>query len=110
VPLPRRQFADSQTDASGCTSFSGTILGGGCVNSLSVYAQGVFLATIPVRINSPDHVPASPCFVDASDMSGLAGHLGNPGAYSICFDYNEDGIIDASEIAYFAYALHAQCQ
>jgi hypothetical protein len=36
--------------------------------------------------------------------------LGDPSAYSICFDWNESGAIDAGEIAYFAAVLGAECQ
>jgi hypothetical protein len=109
---PGGNNADAATDANGMTTFSGTIRGGGCVESLSIFADGVGLCTVPIKTNSPDHLPASPCFVDASDLSGLATDLGNPARYNICKDYNETGppTIDASDLSFFAQFLGTSCQ
>jgi hypothetical protein len=109
---PGGNNADAPTDVNGSTTFSGTIQGGGCVSSLSIFADGVLICTIPVKTNSPDHVPASPCAVDASDLGALATKLGSVANYDICFDYNESGppTIDASDLAFFATLLGAGCQ
>jgi hypothetical protein len=98
--------ADSPTDSNGWTEFSGTIAAGGCASSLTLYVEGVAAAApIPIRINSPDTGSASACLVAQSDLAAFAAHLGNPALYSICFDYNESGVIDASDFAFFAAAL-----
>ena len=103
--------ADAPTDENGWTSFSGTIRGGGCATHLSLFADGLGVAQIPIRINSTDMATASPCNVDASDLAGFAERLGRPESYSICFDYNESGppTIDASDLAFFASSLGSQC-
>lgn len=108
---PGGNLADAATDSFGHTRFTGTIRGGGCAQSLSVYADGVFIGTLPVKINSPDHVPASPCHVDAADLSSLAGVLGNSLLYSFCYDYNETGppTINAGDLSYFAALLGVEC-
>jgi hypothetical protein len=109
---PGGNVADNATDVNGATTFSGTIRGGGCVSSLQIFADGILICTIPVKTNSPDEVPASPCAVDASDLSALANKLGSIVNYDICFDYNESGppTIDASDVAFFAALLGAGCQ
>jgi hypothetical protein len=109
---PGGNIADAATDINGHTTFTGTIRGGGCVENLQVYADGVAIgAALQVKTNSPDHVPASPCAVDASDLAALASKLGIVAQYNICFDYNESGgpTIDASDLAFFASLLGAQC-
>src|SRR5512143_1294054 len=58
-----------------------TIAPNGAGETFAVLADGVALCTIPVKTNSPDAVPASPCAVDASDLGSLATHLGNSLAY-----------------------------
>jgi len=110
---PGGNIADAATDANGSTTFSGTIRGGGCVESLSIFADGVGICTRnDLKTNSPDHVPASPCFVDAGDLAGLAAVLGSIPGYTICKDYNESGppTVDASDLAFFASLLGAACQ
>src|SRR5262245_5869343 len=69
---PGGNIADVDTDIHGRTTFSGTISGGGCAQSLTVYMDGVPLGTLPVNINSPDTRASSPCFVDAGDVAALA--------------------------------------
>lgn len=109
---PGGNVSDAATDINGMTTFSGTIAGGGCVENLQIFADGVLICTIPVKTNSPDHVPASPCAVDGSDLSSLAVVLGNIAAYNICYDYNESGppTIDGSDLSFFATLLGAGCQ
>lgn len=112
---PGGNIADAATDSDGRTTFTGTIRGGGCAASLVVFAGGSAIGVTSggldnVAVNSWDHVPASPCFVDAGDLAGLATRLGVPANYTICSDFNEDGFIDAGDIASFAARLGAACQ
>ena len=109
---PGGSIADAPTDITGTTTFSGTIAGGGCAEMHSIYVEGLFIGTIPVKINSTDAVSASPCFTDGADLSALAARLGRPEAWSICFDYNESGppTIDAGDLAFFASTLGAACR
>lgn len=121
---PGGNGADAFTDANGCTQFSGTMRAGGCVSSLTCFADGVSLGTVQrngkcgttadfrtVKINSTDAGVSSPCFTDASDLAALATKLGSVPNYNICFDYNETGtVIDASDLAFFASLLGAACQ
>lgn len=102
--------ADRPTDADGWTEFTGTIAGGGCAQGLDLYVDGIFMASIPVNINSTDSGTASPCQTDAGDIGLLASKLGDPGAWDICFDYNESGQpIDAGDLAFLASHLGAAC-
>jgi len=117
---PGGNIADAATDLNGRTQFSGTIRGGGCVSSLTAFADGIaiprkFGSLAALQTNSWDALPASPCFVDAGDLSALAARLGSSaippvGAYSICSDWNEDGFIDAGDVSSFAQQLGAACQ
>jgi hypothetical protein len=106
-------IADGPTDAQGMTTFSGTIRGGGFASQISVYVQGILIATIPVKINSPDAPQASPCAVDASDLAAWSAargaFVGSPN-YSLAMDFNEDGAIDASDLAFWSSARGAMCQ
>jgi len=109
---PGGNVADAATDANGSTTFSGTIRGGGCVENLSIFADGVNVCTIPVKTNSADRPPASPCAVDAGDLAAFAVALGSIPNYTICFDLNESGppTVDAGDLAGFASFLGAGCQ
>lgn len=100
--------ADAPTDTDGMTTFTGALRGGGVADSLVVRALGVDLGYVPVRINSPDHTPVSPCSVDAGDISFFANYLGSS-RYSICCDFNEDGAIDASDLSYLATSRQQSC-
>lgn len=109
---PGGAIADVPTDLEGRTRFTGTIRGGGCVESLSIYFSGFFIGTVPVKTNSPDTGGAGfMCTVDASDLSEFATHLGIPAAYSICFDFNESGppTIEAGDLSMFASVLGSTC-
>lgn len=103
IPL----MATQVTDAQGWTEFTGTFRAGGCTEQVGLYATGVFLGFVQLRINSPDSGTASPCAVDASDIGALSERLGVPARYDFCFDYNDDGAIDAGDLALFATALGA---
>lgn len=102
-------YASQPTDADGWTEFTGTVRGGGCTDRLMLFVDGVGTAYVPIRVNSADAVPASPCAVDASDLSALAARLGVASLYTICADTNEDGSIDASELSALADVLGARC-
>ena len=102
-------MAAQATDADGWTEFTGTIRAGGCAERLILFADGIRMAEIPLRINSPDTGTASPGAVDAGDLPALAERIGEPARYSFCFDYNEDGAIDAGDVARFAQSLGGHC-
>lgn len=102
--------AAGPTDTGGWTKFTGAFRGGGCVEYVTLFADGIALARIPLRINSPDTGTVSPCGVDGSDVAALAQKLGRPSEYSFCFDYNDDGFIDAGDVASFAQQVGANCQ
>ena len=111
---PGGNLADAATDAAGHAQFTGTINAGGCVESLDVVADGVAIGSVPVKTNSHDILPASPCHIDAGDLAAVARALGsnrvsNPANYTICIDYNQDGFIDASDVANSPFGLSAAC-
>ncbi|MFQ5600458.1 MAG: hypothetical protein ACE5G2_07885 [Candidatus Krumholzibacteriia bacterium] len=64
--------ADRPTDEDGWTSFGGTIQAGGCARGLEVYADDLYLTTLPVNIISTDTGLASPYFTDEADLAALA--------------------------------------
>lgn len=120
---PGGNDADAATDVQGCTRFTGTIQGGGCEQQLAIFAEGVWICSLEtasgrrVKVNSTDaaHRGTSPCYTDASDLATLATVLGRPAnaapPLGTCYDYNDVGTnIDASDLAYFATFLGAQCQ
>jgi hypothetical protein len=115
---PGGNISDAGTDSNGMAQFTGTIAAGGCVTSLDVYADGVYICTLNaggrnVKTNSPDyaHQGTSPCFADASDLGFIATQLGQSATGRICSDFNELGsTIDASDLAFFASFLGAACQ
>ncbi len=115
---PGGNISDAGTDVNGVAVFTGTMAAGGCVTSLDVFADGVFICTLrgqanrTVKINSPDYGGAtSPCFTDGSDLALFATNLGKVAAGRICSDYNEvGGNVDGSDFAYFASFLGASCQ
>ena len=117
---PGGAISDAGTDANGMATFSGTIKAGGCVTSVDVYADGVFIGTlrgpspglVTVKINSTDTLTASgPCFTDSSDLAVFASRIAKPAFYTICLDYNESGgpTIDSSDLAFMASVLGAAC-
>lgn len=121
---PGGNISDAGTDAAGMAEFTGSLAAGGCVTSLDVFADGVFICTLQaggrnVKLNSPDFaaIGTSPCFTDASDLAVMATKLGRPangatgGNPNVCADFNELGVnIDASDLAFFASFLGASCQ
>lgn len=109
---PGGNIADHATDINGMTSFFGTMRAGGCADQLTVFADGVPIGALPVKVNSPDRIPASPCFVDPSDLAHLAAALGSEAGeanYTICLDFNEDGYVDSSDLSFFASLRGAEC-
>jgi hypothetical protein len=106
---PEGNVADAATDGNGRTTFTGSLRAGGCVQSLQVVAQGVAIGTIPVKTRSPDHIPLTPCSVDGDDLGLLAGHLGNPNGYIACLDYDDSGVIDISDLVFWASFRGTNC-
>ena len=115
---PGGNGADAATDVNGLATFTGSMAAGGCAATLDIYADGIFICTIPVGVNSTDAGFATPCTTDAGDISALAQKLGRsvgspgicPACYDICQDFTENGAIDAGEIAFLAANLGAACQ
>jgi len=105
TPAP---IADGPTDAAGCTTFTGTIFGGGCSPSLDVVAGATLVGVVGVAVRSQDAPGVSPGFVDASDLAyfaiSLPSSIGSP-TFNPCVDFNVDGFVDASDVASFASAL-----
>lgn len=118
---PGGNTADAATDVNGCTTFTGSIAGGGCASSLDVYVDGVFICTIPVSVNSADFAGGNAnCATDAGDAADLSPYIGsditgNTGppptnqTYDICRDYIENGFIDAGDVAFLASKLGTAC-
>lgn len=99
--------ADAPTASNGVTHFTGAVLGGGCVSELRVRALGVVVGAVPVKTNSTDPVPHSPCSIDGGDLSNFVTVFGI--VHDICKDYNEDGAVDASDLSFFALSRFASC-
>ena len=74
-----------------------------------LFVDGVGVQWIPIGLNSPDTAFASACAVDAGDLSALASRLGIPSSYSICSDFNEDGLVDAADLSAFTDVLGSAC-
>ena len=107
-PVPGANIADAPTDAFGCTTFTGTILGGGCAPSLDVVAAGALLGTVPIMVKSVDAGFATPGFVDVGDLAALAARLGRV-PVDACFDYTDSGVVDAGDLAFLAGFLGTKC-
>ena len=105
---PGANIADAPTDAFGCTTFTGTILGGGCAPSLDVVAAGALLGTVPIMVKSVDAGFATPGFVDVGDLAALAARLGRV-PVDACFDYTDSGVVDAGDLAFLAGFLGTKC-
>ncbi len=88
---PGGNIADAPTDAAGSTTFSGALRAGGCVPNLILQVDGTEVCTVPVMTNTPN-VPGTGCYVNADEIAYFSGHIS--GSYTICLDFNEDGIID----------------
>ena len=114
-------ISDAGTNANGMATFSGTMKAGGCVTSLDVFADGVFIGTlrgpapgfVTVKINSPDVASqgVSPCFIDSGDLAAFASRIGKPASWNVCMDYNESGgpTLDSSDLSFIAAVLGAAC-
>ncbi len=98
---PWGNIADGPTDALGRTTFTGTLRAGGCVEELVLEVDGSPITTVPVKTNSPDDPFALACAVGADEVARMSGLLSSRFDYTICFDFNEDGSIDAVDFAEF---------
>ena len=110
---PGGNIADAATDANGMTTFAGTIRAGGCVESLTIVADGVAICTRnDLKTCSPDRLPSSPCYIDSSDLGAMAVVLGSVARYTTCLDFNQSGppTVDAGDLVWFASALGAACR
>lgn len=106
--------ADADTDASGFTTITGLISGGGYTQAgMSVYVSGVALTlnddgtggtSISLDVNSPDI--NGDRTVDLSDIALFSGDLV---AYDFRSDYNHDSTVDLSDIALFSGWISEVC-
>ncbi len=97
---PGGNLADAPTDTRGMTTFSGTLKVVGCTWSLDLEVEGMKIATVPVKTNSPDDFFAWPCVVSGDERARFTyGFI--VGGYSFCFDFNEDGKFDVVDWAIF---------
>lgn len=109
--------SDAGTDSNGCATWTGSLASGGCVPTVDVYADGIFIATVSdgvtdLRLNSTDqaHAGTSPCFTDASDLAAFAQVLGTTSTGKFCFDFIATGnTIDPADLGAFAEGLGKSC-
>lgn len=101
-------LADGPTDGDGVTTFTGAVLGGGCAPELRIRALGVVVGAVPVKTNSTDPIPHSPCSIDSGDLSNFAVIFLSR-TWDLCKDYNEDGEVDASDLSFWAQSWGASC-
>jgi hypothetical protein len=109
VFCPGGNLADANTNASGETTFSGTLIGGGCTQGgLVVYVSGAALVGPPleIEVNSPDI--NGDLVVDYCDSILFTQAF--LGAYTFCADFNHDGIINISDILGFTPHFCSICQ
>lgn len=107
---PGGNIADAPTDANGCTSFSGALSGGGYATSLLVFADGIQIGSLPVTVNSPE---VHDCYLDIDDFAAWAQYYGAESgvqaSYSVRWDWNEDGFIDLSDLAFLSRFYLRSC-
>lgn len=104
-------LADGPTDANGSTTFTGRIRAGGCGTSATVRADGVVIGTVPLQFNSADRGKPT-CGIDVHDLNPLIFQYGakvGTAGYSVCADLNEDGVLDATDVAILATAWVSSC-
>ena len=110
--------ADSGTDATGTTQFTGTIYGGVVGDAgdgldcnaaeLSVYALGIILnggAPVCVAIDSPDL--NGDLAVTVADFGKFAADFNCTISCDPCHDYNEDGSTSVADFGIFAAYFNA---
>jgi hypothetical protein len=97
--------ASANTNASGVTTITSTIEGGGCVQGgLRVIINGSAVTGSPalnIRINSPDIT--ADLAVNLADVGPFSAALN--GAYTFCADYFDDGVVNLADVGIFSGAL-----
>jgi hypothetical protein len=98
-------FAEFQISAGGCYSGAAVEIRVGPVGLAD--PRQAFPIRMPYAVSSFDNTGqgGAPCdgMVDARDLARYAAcHVGGPGAYSPCFDYNGDGAVDAVDFQLYA--------
>lgn len=108
-------LADADTDASGVTTISGVLSGGGVTElGMAVYVSGVAVTTtvdgadidLPIDVNSPDLNFPPDRVVDTSDIGLFTGYLDTA---TFDADYNFDNVVDLSDIGLFSGWLDETC-
>jgi hypothetical protein len=118
--------ADSLTGANGRTTFSGRVAGGGCTLSQGIWwaIQGKPIKAKPcpnplnlclnVIIKGPDLTGAGgppDCIVNLSDLVPFGASYNKPvgGGFNPCCDYNDDGLCNLSDFAFFGTHYQHRC-
>jgi hypothetical protein len=102
--------ADANTNASGVTTISGTIGGGGfTINDLAVYISGVQVtggSPIDIDVNSVDIT--ADLKVDLADLGAFAGDF-TGGVYVFRSDFNYNAALDLADVGRFAQFFGDVC-
>jgi hypothetical protein len=101
--------ADANTDASGHTTMSGTLRGGGFTQGgLRVLLAGVPISgspSLPIRVNSPDIT--ADLMVNLGDVGPFSTNLN--GVYNFRSDFFPDGVINLADVGILSQFLGASC-
>jgi hypothetical protein len=102
--------ADSVSNASGTTTITGALRGGGCDTGVNVVIQGTILEDplncgtplcLPITAVSPDY--DKDLTVDVPDFTIFAaGYTSPPKPYDSCLDFNCDGNVELVDFTIFA--------
>lgn len=108
---PGGATADANTDASGVTTFSGQLAGGGSTEAgVRVYLGGNAVTSVgsllSIDVNSPDLVLDG--IVNLSDIGQFTAAFGTP-AIDFRIDLVNDNLENLSDIGRFAQALGETC-
>jgi hypothetical protein len=106
---PGGSVADGNTDATGRTTISGTLRGGGFTQGgLAVLLAGTPISgspSLPVLVNSPDIT--GDLMVNLGDVGPFSSNLN--GTYGFRSDFFHDGIINLADVGVFSEHLGATC-
>ena len=100
--------ADGNTDASGVTTISGAIAGGGFTqNGMQVYLAGVAIGSaLSIDVNSCDI--NGDLQINLTDVGSFSSDF-TSGVYAFRSDFQFDGIVNLGDIGLFAQKLGETC-